>query len=84
MVQFCCLPSFLLTVTSTKYCPVYVCVAGNITGCDEERSDISNFLYVFILGHSVHAIGGSALYVLSVPYMDSNIRMENTPMYIGW
>lgn len=57
---------------------------GNGTECVEgENLEDSIYLAVFIIGQLCNGIGGSALYTLAVPYMDSNIRIRDTPLYIG-
>ena len=51
--------------------------------CSAKDPNLSNNLYIFIIGQLFHAVGGSAVYTLAVPYMDNAILIKNTPIYIG-
>ena len=43
----------------------------------------SSYVYLFVIGQILHGVGGGAIFTLGTPYMDENIRTENTPLYIG-
>ena len=41
--------------------------------------DGDSYFFVFLIGQLFTGVGGGILYVVMVPYMDSNIRITNTP-----
>ena len=58
-------------------------VAENSTSVDCVVGDSSNYYWFLIFGQALHGIGGAALYTLGVPYLDDQIKIKNTPVYIG-
>jgi sodium-independent organic anion transporter len=56
---------------------------SNTTLCEKESSNLSNYLYVLMLGMFLHGIGGTTLYTLGVVYLDSNVKSKNSPLYQG-
>ena len=51
--------------------------------CGAEESVQSSYLYVFIIGQCLNAVGGAMMYTLAVPFLDNNIDPNQTPVYIG-
>ena len=56
---------------------------GNATHCREDENGLYNYLFVFIAGNMLHGVGGAAVYVVSAPYLDANVRTENLAVYLG-
>lgn len=55
---------------------------GSVLQCSQDASG-SNYVSLFVIGQILHGVGGGAIFTLGSPYMDENIRTENTPLYIG-
>ena len=67
---------------NTKKCNFrFVSDNGTATQCGIKES--SGYFWFFILGQCLHGIGGSAVFTLAIPYMDTQIKSRNTPLYIG-
>lgn len=50
----------------------------------EETSSASTlYFWLLVIGQIGHAFGGSAVYTLGLPYMDTQIKTRDTPLYIG-
>ena len=61
-----------------------VLLTGNLTDIDcGKGSNISNYLYVFILGQMCHAVGGTAIFNNGLTYLDDNVRNKDVPLYVG-
>ena len=41
------------------------------------------YFWLLVIGQIGHAFGGSAVYTLGLPYMDTQIKTRDTPLYIG-
>ena len=61
--------------------------AGNMTTeCDAtaaSASSTSYYFYFLLAAQALNAIGGSAAFTLAIPYMDTQIKTRDTPLYIG-
>jgi hypothetical protein len=61
-----------------------VIVPGNVAAsCDSSDGVHSHVLYIFILAQAFHAVGGAILYILALVYIDENVQVHSTPLYIG-
>ncbi|XP_064621042.1 solute carrier organic anion transporter family member 4C1-like [Lineus longissimus] len=61
-----------------------VCSANTTAMCDRSDIDLhSHALYIFMLAQAFHGVGGAFLYVLAVVYIDENVQVHSTPLYIG-
>ena len=56
---------------------------GNSTTEVCEPEEGSNYYWFLVIGQLFHGVGGAAVYTLAIPYMDDQIKIKNTPMYIG-
>ena len=56
------------------------------TECDAtatSASSTSYYFYFLLAAQALNAIGGSAAFTLAIPYMDTQIKTRDTPLYIG-
>ncbi|KAK7091375.1 solute carrier organic anion transporter family member 4A1-like [Littorina saxatilis] len=59
-------------------------IGGNVTSCGStEVSHLSDYKYVFYLGQLLHGAGASHLYTLGVTYLDENLPVRSSSMYMG-
>lgn len=56
---------------------------NNMTECDNKIQSLSNYKYVFYLGQLLHGAGAAPLYTLGVTYLDENLPLRSSSMYIG-
>ena len=49
----------------------------------DSGSDLSNYKYVFYLGQLLHGAGAAPLYTLGVTYLDENLPVTSSSLYIG-
>nr|XP_022311407.1 solute carrier organic anion transporter family member 4A1-like isoform X2 [Crassostrea virginica] len=77
------LPQFTSGLYSFTGTDVTYCVAGsNATACTHKDS-LSSYKYIFFLGQLLHGAGASPLYTLGVTYLDENLPVRSSSMYIG-
>lgn len=59
-------------------------VNGNATtSCDTQIESLSNYKFVFYLGQFLHGAGAAPLYTLGTTYLDENLPLRSSSMYIG-
>ena len=63
--------------------PMSVMSTGNGTICEEERTHLSNYLYLFVLGMFINGFGGTILFSLGIVLIDSNVPSKTSPLYQG-
>ncbi|XP_072453473.1 solute carrier organic anion transporter family member 4C1-like [Notamacropus eugenii] len=56
---------------------------GNISNCKDDTSNLSNYLYVFILGQLLLGVGGTPLYTLGTAFIDDSVPTHKSSLYIG-
>lgn len=44
---------------------------------------LSNYLYVFLLGQFLHGAGAAPLYTLGITYIDENVSQKTSPLFTG-
>jgi len=64
------------------------CGAGNGTACSAATdgsgsSDVSRYLYVFLLAQVLHGIGAAPLWSLGIAYIDANVKKKLVSMFLG-
>lgn len=67
-----------------------VCTGNPVNGssllvCTPETSinSLSQYKYMFFFGQLLHGAGASPLYTLGVTYLDENLSVRTSPVYIG-
>ncbi|XP_076083885.1 solute carrier organic anion transporter family member 4A1-like isoform X3 [Mytilus galloprovincialis] len=53
------------------------------TECDNKIDSLSSYKWVFYLGQFLHGAGAAPLYTLGVTYLDENLPLRSSSMYIG-
>ena len=80
------LPHFLSGPYELGPMPVQTCnLHNNITpslDCNTEESS-SGYYWFLVIGHALHGIGGSAVFTIAIPYLDTQIKSRDSPLYIG-
>ncbi|XP_061179184.1 solute carrier organic anion transporter family member 4A1-like isoform X1 [Saccostrea echinata] len=77
------LPQFTTGLYSFTGDDVTYCdIGANVTACTSKDS-LSNYKFVFFLGQLLHGAGASPLYTLGVTYLDENLPVRSSSMYIG-
>ncbi|XP_043834592.1 solute carrier organic anion transporter family member 4C1-like [Dromiciops gliroides] len=56
---------------------------GNISSCRDATSNLSSYLYVFILGQLLLGVGGTPLYTLGTAFIDDSVPTHKSSLYIG-
>lgn len=69
---------YTFTGDDVTYCDI----GANATACTLKDS-LSNYKYVFFLGQLLHGAGAAPLYTLGVTYLDENLPVRSSSMYIG-
>lgn len=69
---------YTFTGDDVTYCDI----GANATACTHKDS-LSNYKYVFFLGQLLHGAGAAPLYTLGVTYLDENLPVRSSSMYIG-
>ncbi|XP_053572040.1 solute carrier organic anion transporter family member 4A1 [Bombina bombina] len=60
-----------------------ICRSNQTHQSTEGASSLSIYRYVFMLGQFLHGIGATPLYTLGVTYLDENVKLSYSPVYIG-
>ncbi|XP_048860331.1 solute carrier organic anion transporter family member 4A1-like isoform X1 [Brienomyrus brachyistius] len=60
-----------------------LCLNNRTGPCHENRSGLSSYRFVFMLGQFLHGVGATPLYTLGVTYLDENVKSSYAPVYIG-
>ena len=77
------LPQFTSGLYSFRGTDVTYCVAGSNATAYTHKDSLSNYKYIFFLGQLLHGAGASPLYTLGVTYLDENLPVRSSSMYIG-
>lgn len=56
---------------------------NNTMECDNKIDSLSNYKFVFYLGQFLHGAGAAPLYTLGVTYLDENLPLRSSSLYIG-
>ncbi|XP_048780929.2 solute carrier organic anion transporter family member 4C1-like isoform X3 [Ostrea edulis] len=62
--------------------PVAAALAENSCSSDSENH-LQRYLYVFLLGQTLHGIGGTTLYIVGVALIDDSVPSTASPLYVG-
>ncbi|XP_022286828.2 solute carrier organic anion transporter family member 4C1-like isoform X2 [Crassostrea virginica] len=49
----------------------------------DEENQLQRYLYVFLLGQTLHGIGGTTLYIVGVALIDDSVPSSASPLYVG-
>ncbi|XP_046350996.2 solute carrier organic anion transporter family member 4A1-like [Haliotis rufescens] len=81
------LPHFTTGLYTVENTQDTVCIQGGnaTTTCDTTTNygSISNYMYVFVLAQLLHGAGSSPFYTLGVTYLDENLPLRSSALYIG-
>ena len=58
-------------------------LADNSTDTCTGHTSLQSYRYVFFLGQLLHGAGAAPLYTLGVTYLDENLPLRSSSMYIG-
>lgn len=62
--------------------PVAAALTDSSCSPDEENQ-LQRYLYVFLLGQTLHGIGGTTLYIVGVALIDDSVPSSASPLYVG-
>ncbi|XP_077989837.1 solute carrier organic anion transporter family member 4A1-like [Glandiceps talaboti] len=77
------LPHFTTGLYKYESDVIDVCNENRTVHECEEESGLSNYLGVFIIAQLLHGAGATPLYTLGVTYLDENVAMKMSSVYIG-
>ena len=73
----------------SRYSIVFVVVDPGVaaltdSSCSpDEENQLQRYLYVFLLGQTLHGIGGTTLYIVGVALIDDSVPSSASPLYVG-
>ena len=50
---------------------------------ENPNSNVQDAFYVFMIAAALSGIGNAGLQVLAVSYIDENVEMKKSPLYVG-